>query len=546
MALINFKTDLKTLSFGKDTPGGGNSNQPYIKSELPLSNRYNSEVPRINPPDFILRGGISNIERSHIDTLRMSKWLIDPKSLKGTFFTLKTNLLSRSSVRTETSDSAFNQGIYNPTNTILQSGLISSGIRLPLFKNENTYIQLVNPHKEKHTNRLVKIHELLHDDKAGSIQKGVTVNDGFLLDYTNGPGSLLGVGRTQIRFAKDSVRSSLKILKDDGFENKGYGIFKYSISKVNFSNTLGVSNKYNTLMGKNILPIDNNSLITLNQNSVYTQGNTFPEMNREVAGNNNTNYWTQDEIVENISFSKGGVINNFLKENSKNRYWERGKWEWKNRKDIRYSMGDPGDQRINKPNNKIPLDIINSLKPGEDPDDVKDLVDFKIRVIGGRVLRFRSFIDTLEESTNASWNSTKYVGRGENFYHYEGFDENVTLAFTTYAQSLGEMKGMYEKLNYLKSILIPSYSKVGFMKGNIISLTIGNYFKNQPGILRSLSYRIVDDTTGWDIEEKVPFGIKVTNVSFTPIHNFLPSLGSRYIYHSGLDDLKTPEIINQI
>ena len=35
MPLIELKTDLKSLNFGGDRPGGGNSNQPFIRVPIP-------------------------------------------------------------------------------------------------------------------------------------------------------------------------------------------------------------------------------------------------------------------------------------------------------------------------------------------------------------------------------------------------------------------------------------------------------------------------------------------------------------------------------
>ena len=35
MGLINLQTDLKSLKFGKDRPGGGNSGQPFIQTPIP-------------------------------------------------------------------------------------------------------------------------------------------------------------------------------------------------------------------------------------------------------------------------------------------------------------------------------------------------------------------------------------------------------------------------------------------------------------------------------------------------------------------------------
>jgi hypothetical protein len=35
MPLLDLKTDLKSLRFGKDRKGGGNSGQPYIQTGIP-------------------------------------------------------------------------------------------------------------------------------------------------------------------------------------------------------------------------------------------------------------------------------------------------------------------------------------------------------------------------------------------------------------------------------------------------------------------------------------------------------------------------------
>ena len=54
MGLVDLRTDLKSIKFGKDTVGGGNSNQPYIVRDIPESFQ---DVGRTGGPDFLLRGG---------------------------------------------------------------------------------------------------------------------------------------------------------------------------------------------------------------------------------------------------------------------------------------------------------------------------------------------------------------------------------------------------------------------------------------------------------------------------------------------------------
>ena len=84
MPLIDLKTDLKSLRYGKDTLGGGDSGQPYIQKPIPdsASNLFSQE-------DFILRGGANAVSDSLTDVSRLTKMFFDLKSPNGLFFTAK-------------------------------------------------------------------------------------------------------------------------------------------------------------------------------------------------------------------------------------------------------------------------------------------------------------------------------------------------------------------------------------------------------------------------------------------------------------------------
>ena len=96
-------------------------------------------------------------------------------------------------------------------------------------------------------------------------------------------------------------------------------------------------------------------------------------------------------------------------------------------------------------------------------------------------MNFRSYIDSFSDSYTAEWKSQKYMGRGEKFYKYGGFDRNISMAFTVVAQSFQEMRGMYQKLNYLASSLTPTYTPQGYMAGNLCKMTVGGYIYEQYG-----------------------------------------------------------------
>jgi len=97
-ALISQNTNLKSLRYGKDQVGGGNSNQPYIKSPIP-ENR--NQLDRSGGIDFLLRGGTLTPSRAAEDVSRLTKMFGDFKSPNGVLFTAKQNLLSRTGVKTQ-------------------------------------------------------------------------------------------------------------------------------------------------------------------------------------------------------------------------------------------------------------------------------------------------------------------------------------------------------------------------------------------------------------------------------------------------------------
>lgn len=93
--LLTLTTDLKSLKYGQDRPGGGSSNQPYIVTDInnpttPINIR--SSIPIINQiaskDDGLVRGGvIGALNASATDTLRISKFLYT--DVKGYLFITK-------------------------------------------------------------------------------------------------------------------------------------------------------------------------------------------------------------------------------------------------------------------------------------------------------------------------------------------------------------------------------------------------------------------------------------------------------------------------
>jgi len=146
----------------------------------------------------------------------------------------------------------------------------------------------------------------------------------------------------------------------------------------------------------------------------------------------------------------------------------------------------------------------------KDDPSVRDLIKFCIETIDNNSpkstdrMHFRAYITNFSDNIGAEWDSKKYMGRGENFYTYQGFTRDVSFTFIVAAQSVQEMEKIYQKVNYLASTLHPDYQAgTGFMRGNLHKLTIGEYFYRTTGIITSMNIS-VEDNYPWEIKMKQP------------------------------------------
>lgn len=208
---------------------------------------------------------------------------------------------------------------------------------------------------------------------------------------------------------------------------------------------------------------------------------------------------------------------------------------------VKYGIGTPGTKDLDRSDyrntgNGQTQDQVNMLDVGEAPANVKDLITFKfetIEITGKPIpLVFRAFLTSFQDNHTAEYSPFRYVGRGENFYTYNGFTRQISFNFKIAAQSRSEMKPLYRKLNTLLSQLYPDYKAgTGFMRAPLIKLTVGDYVSIQPGFLTSMNVTVGDDSP-WEIANnqiegadagmyELPHVLEVS-CQFTPIHDFLP------------------------
>ena len=503
MGLINLTTNLKSLKYGSDRQGGGNSGQPFIKQSIP-----DGQAPFINTGvgfiDQVINGTELVVSSAGRDVLRLGKFFT---TTPGLLFIAKQNLLSQTNVRTQankaaTPDIAINSGPYLPTNTLAQvavsavgshffkQGLSPTGYRVPKYGDNDTIIQV----KETGTNRLL----LLKDSK---ITNSISVNPSTgispfgteILRYTGGPGSTLGVGSTAINFAVGT--------------------------RTGINNPLYIDNRNQFYGSLNYWSLTADPASAISQQKVYKDQPVIDLVD------------FRDRLREGID--RSSLLSkspSYSRENIENRVY----------------LGDPGKRDKNiisyTAGLGTSLDKVNA-KPLYSSrlvaqEEVNDLVKFRIEAINnddpgeGVFMHFRAFLDSFSDNYSAAWTPIQYIGRGEKFYTYDTFDRTINLSWTVAAQSKEELIPMYQKLNFLASNLMPDYNNQGYMRGPLVRLTVEGYLYSQPGFITNLTYDIPQEAT-WEIGindvggsdasvKELPHMIKVSTFTFTPIHNFVP------------------------
>jgi hypothetical protein len=180
----------------------------------------------------------------------------------------------------------------------------------------------------------------------------------------------------------------------------------------------------------------------------------------------------------------------------------------------------------------------------------RDFVKFRFHVITPeteKLLYFRAFLESFSDNYNGNWSDTKYLGRGESFYTYAGFQRKISLSFKIAAATREELLPIYQKLVYLASSTAPTYGGNGqFMRGTISKLTVGDYVYELPGILNSVTYTwnteypweiaVTEPENGGDaLMQELPMVLDC-NIEFTPIHNFTPTAGYNKYITTGISD----------
>jgi hypothetical protein len=474
--------------------------------------------------------------------------------------------------------------IYNGgINTLLQIPLNAFGghlIRHGLLPIESDSVKYENVARNNNQtddgadNRLVRLKSKLESNRNADIAR-----------YISGPDSVDGIGITIIPRFYEALNNKqylptllpLRILQNGLVDDKRYfeGAypFAYTPPNPNYYNAQGVSLQYwfNVPQAiseyNNFLTPDPDRTNNLKSNNQIDQnvinypaaGKTYNILSSSIAAQQARNQ--VGTVYKNYSTSSintgSGTINTEYIVTSPITFTPTGKSKYIDRKtgkkldlktfNIDYRLGLAQAEGYNAQDqiNLTPLYKASGppgsayIKiPGQSKaTKVRDLIKFRIEAVDNDVptnstwMIFRSYLKDISDTPNPTWNTVNYVGRGEPFYIYKGFERNISFTLQVAAMSEAELKPMWQKLNYLYSNTMPDY-KDNVMRAPYMKLTLGNYMYRQPGIIKSLTYTIGNDSP-WEIAIDDPEGgfgdnlyelphVMTIQMTFAPIHDFLP------------------------
>ena len=475
------------------------------------------------------------------------------------------------------STSAINIGptrIYNGgINTLLQVPITAFGghitrhglLPIQLFDSEKyENVAFTNNQEDQGVNnRLVRLKAKLAKNRNANISQ-----------YISGPGSIDGIGITTIprfNFTLNNPQylplTTPLILSQDGFsennidENFDYLYTRPSLEP-NYYNAQGVSLQYldNKAalieVNNNILPPQEGRTNNSTENSQFDQGvinygaaKNYLALQGAINNQTNSNRIGTAYFGQNIG-TKVGVsqISNANQVTTPVRFNITGRSKYKNLPLGKYNMdarlGLSEANGFSDEVNLTPLYYADSAPgssyikiPGtSQPTKVRDLIKFRIEAVDNDSptnsvwMIFRSYLKDITDSPNPSWNTVNYIGRGEPFYIYKGFERNITFTLQVAAMSEAELKPMWQKLNYLYSNTMPDYGQNNVMRAPYMRLTLGDYMFRQPGIIKNMTYTIGNDSP-WEIaiDEPETGGnlyelphVMTIQMTFAPIHDFVP------------------------
>jgi len=142
-----------------------------------------------------------------------------------------------------------------------------------------------------------------------------------------------------------------------------------------------------------------------------------------------------------------------------------------------------------------------------------DIIKFYFHdVVNNKYIPFRATITGLNENYNADWTAIEYIGRADKLQSYKGFSRTISFKFNVVANTIKELLPMWQRISYLVGLTKPAnYTQGGQSNSNVYSrfmipplvrFTIGDIYKNQPGVIKSIGLNIPDNCVWETVSEE--------------------------------------------
>lgn len=378
-------------------------------------------------------------------------------------------------------------------------------------------------------------------------ETGIAVSDsGLILSYNLGPNSAQGLGKTKVKrthysigtdgfypivFGNGSDYTNPKTYLATNPNRTTYGILPGELS---LNSLLGVSDaKYlNQFQGVGGLrtfsstgtqtslfgPVDNNQSVSnqdiwknLGDPETYKTLSPLQTRNQEVIGrpaDGKIRLSTIKDFRAKVSNEKVAKQASDYENFNREKTYRYGATHGKNSHNITDQNGATSKSFQQNQLYKFSLAMLNADNPSS------------------KYIYWNAYVNNFSDQISSEFATYKFVGQGYNNYRYSGMTRTINTQFKIVADNPSELLPIYNKLNNVVGNMAPNYNEAGYLRGNFFRLTFGDYLRNVPGIINSLSIapmfevgfeiaRKADGTLDPDMKQ-LPKGLDVS-LQFTPI-----------------------------
>lgn len=180
-----------------------------------------------------------------------------------------------------------------------------------------------------------------------------------------------------------------------------------------------------------------------------------------------------------------------------------------------------------------------------------DSIKISFAMAADDFVTFRAYITDLIQSATPEYKPYQYIGRIEKFISYTSVQRQISFKLKMLAFSQNEVDGVWRRLNYLTGLVFPYGYVRGVYQPNIVRLTIGDIYYDQPGYITSLTTNFSELTETWDLDKQVPISVmadigfvlieKNTKVADSPFYGITEKLEGFSSLDNQSQILETPQ-----